>query len=163
VTVTVEGTPQDIITACVRLAERAGSRSWELAWECPHLPEAEHEERHRCEAITWVATAEYAQGPITERAATPHEAALALAVRLMDGAACRCGRDVTLSANSSSKRCRWRLEGDAWMPGCTAPPLEAGARGDYVGMLAALGGGNREQRRAAARLAKRRKRGQRGS
>lgn len=157
--ITVEGTPGDIVKACARLAERAGARSWELGWACPHLPEAEYEERHHCDDITWTATAEYSMGPIAETAETPHEAALALAVRLMDGAACRCGRDVTLSKNSSSKLCRWKLEGDRWNPGCDAPPLDSAARGDYLGMVAALGGGNRQQRRAAARLAKRARRG----
>lgn len=156
--ITVEGTPEDIISAGANAAERAGARNWTLGWECPHLPEGATEPDHHCEGITWKASAEYAHGTVSVGAATPHEAALGLTVRLLNGGACRCGRDVTLSENSSKTRCRWRLEGDTWTPGCDAPPITGAARGDYLGMIAALGGGNREQRRAAARLAKRRRR-----
>lgn len=164
--VRITARPEDIINASAHLADRAGARTWQLAWECPHLPEAEHEDHHRCDHITWKATAEYSLETLEGTAPTPHEAALALAVRLMSGAACRCGRDVTLAERSSSKRCQWHLDGDKWLPGCSVPPLPAGgARGDYLGMIAAIqAGGGRAARRAAARVTKRmnKKGGRRG-
>jgi len=154
-TVTVEGTPEDIAAACFGLAKRAGAKSWAVGWDCPHRPMPEHEQAdHRCEAMEWHAAATFNGARITQAGPTPHQAALALAVRLTSGADCRCGRKITLGEPSSSKRCRWRLDGAEWIPGCDADPVTAARRGDYDAMVAAFAGGNRAQRRAAAKRRK---------
>lgn len=159
-TITVDSTPEDLAEACFGLAKRAGAKSWSLAWDCPHRPMPDSEEAtHRCEAMTWTAVATFNGARRFESGPTPHEAALALAVRLMSGADCRCGRKVTLGEQAGSKRCRWRLEGAEWIPGCDADPVTAAKRGDYDAMVAAFAGGNRAQRRAAKHRKRRNRHG----
>ena len=160
-TITVETTPDDLIAACVRLAQRAGATSWELRWDCPHLPfeDPAEEDGHNCDGVTWAATVEYIGARIFEGGPTAHEAALALAVRLMSGAMCRCGRTVTLGEHGGKSKCRWRLEGDQWIPGCDADPVTIAKRGDYDAMMAAFSGGNRAQRRAAKHMKRRNRHG----
>lgn len=154
-TITVESTPEDLAAACLGLAKRAGAKSWALAWNCAHRPmPASEEATHRCDAMTWTATAKFPGGPQSGVGPTPHQAALALAVLVTSGTDCRCGRKVTLGEHASADRCRWRLEGAEWTPGCDADPDTMARRGDYDAMLAAAAGGNRAQRRAAAKQRK---------
>lgn len=147
-TVVIEAdNPGDIITATVHLAERAGARSWELLYACPHTPD--EGPGHTCPDVEWTCTVEYQGAKIFESAPTPHDAAVALAVRLMTGATCRCRRKVTLNERTSADQCRWTFQRDRWAPGCDRPPVEVpgGSPGDYAAIAAALIGGNREQRR----------------
>jgi hypothetical protein len=141
---------QDAIVACARLVERSGAREFELAWDCPHTPDAPDD--HTCPQVTWSAAARYRGVRIGEQGTGPVEAANALAARLLNGATCRCGRLVTLSDTGgvafdrprsviqeqlaeiglemvSAKQavkvgfCRWTRKGDRWEPGCDAPPI----------------------------------------
>lgn len=139
----------DIVLACADLVGRAGAAGFELAWTCPHGPDAADD--HTCPHITWSATAAY-QGALvfTDRHPDPTTAALALAHRLLKGAACRCGQPVSLSEHTAG--CRWRLMGARWEPGCDAPPVRVqGHRGDHAAMRRALAEttANRAERRAA--------------
>jgi hypothetical protein len=85
-------------------------------------------------------------------------AAMALAERLLRGAACRCGGQVVMSdhaAQQVAQPCRWTLNGNRWQPGCDAPPIHVkGERGDYNAIqaaYAALAPTNRAARRASKR------------
>jgi hypothetical protein len=148
--VTIEADdPRDIIEATVNLAERCGARSWELAYACPHTPD--EPPGHTCPDIEWTCTVEYQGAKIFETGRTPPDAAVALAVRLMTGAVCRCRRKVTMNQRTSADQCQWTFQGNRWMPGCDRPPLTVpgGSPGDYEAIAAALTGGNRAQRRAS--------------
>lgn len=96
----------------------------------------------------WYAHVKYRGARITvDDRRSPTEAAMALAERLLRGAACRCGKTVTL--NDRGGGCRWRLLGKKWEPGCDAPPVTIdGPRGDMAAM-------NRAMRRAAQRRGRR--------
>jgi hypothetical protein len=162
VTVVIEAdNPGDIITATVRLAERAGARSWELAYACPHTPG--EGPGHTCPDVEWTCTVEYRGIKVFESAPTPHEAAVALAVRLMTGAMCRCRRPVTLNERTEAAQCRWTFEGDQWVPGCDAPAIAVpgGSPGDYQAIRDAMAAPrpSRAERRAAERGKRRDPRG----
>jgi hypothetical protein len=70
---------------------------------------------------------------------SPSSAAQALAEKLLDGATCRCGKQVSLAV-SSSEHCRWRLLGDMWTPDCDVPSISGKGieRGDVEAMKARL-------------------------
>jgi hypothetical protein len=131
----------DIVQACFHLADRAGAKDVEIGYLHDDVP---------TEQAGWYAQAAY-QGAriITGDHASPTNAALALAQRLLTGATCRCRQPVTLTDDQPG--CRWHLVGNRWEPGCDAPPLSVkGPRGDVLAMKAALGRPpNRAQRRAA--------------
>jgi hypothetical protein len=79
---------------------------------------------------------------------SPSLAAIALAERLLRGAACRCGDTVVLSGGDDG--CRWRLIGARWEPGCDVKPVQVkGERGDLTAITRAMA--NRAERRAAKR------------
>jgi hypothetical protein len=81
---------------------------------------------------------------------SPADAVMALAVRLLDGALCRCRKPVTLTAGKPG--CRWTRQGARWEPGCDAPPITVtGQRGDYAAMRQAMGPANRAERRRQSR------------
>ncbi len=126
----------DVVVACADLVGRAGAAGFELGWDCPHTPG--EPDGHSCPDVTWYAHATY-QGAriiIADRH-TPTEAAMALTVRLLDGATCRCGEPVTLADGRPG--CRWRLVGQRWEPGCDAPPVRVnGPRGDHAAMVRAM-------------------------
>lgn len=127
----------DIITACADLVGRAGAREFEIGHIHDNVPVDE---------AGWYAHATYQGARIqTQDHRSPTAAALALAERLLANASCRCGRTVTLS-DDQPDRCRWRLTGARWEPGCDAPPIrmDKAMRGDWDGM-------NRAMRRRANR------------
>jgi hypothetical protein len=160
VTVTIEAdNPGDIIMATVRLAERAGARSWELQYACPHTPD--EGPGHTCPDVEWTCTVEYRGVKVFESAPTPHDAAVALAVRLMTGAMCRCRRTVTMNERTSANQCRWTFQGDQWVPGCDAPSIAVpgGSPGDYQAILDAAAAPSRAERRAAKKRKRRNPRG----
>lgn len=159
------------VMAAADLGDRAGAKSWEIMWMCPHTPD--EEDGHDCGDVTWHITAMYQGHRIAGEGLTAEAAALEFAVKLIDGGRCKCGRTVAMQrAHQSPRECLWRLEGERWEPGCDAPSIEVeGTRGDLGAMLdsftraaARMGevGGmyamptNRAGRRAAAR-AKRKK------
>lgn len=139
----------DIVIACTDLAGRAGARDFEIAWDCPHTPGEPDD--HNCPHVTWSAAVGYLGARVfTAGHPDPTTAALALAQRLLKGAACRCGQPVSLSEHTAG--CRWRLMGARWEPGCDAPPVRVqGHRGDHAAMRRALAEttANRAERRAA--------------
>lgn len=126
----------NVIVACADLVVRAGASGFELGWTCPHVPDQPDD--HTCPDITWHAHAQYqgARIMIADRH-TPTEAAMALAVRLLTGADCRCGKPVTFADGRDG--CRWALVGQRWEPGCDAPPVRVdGRRGDHAAMVRAM-------------------------
>lgn len=129
----------DIVDACMDLVGRAGASGFEIGYlndEPPHC---------------WYAHAQYKGSRIiAQDHESPTGAALALAQRLLRGAACRCGQTVSLSDRQDG--CRWRLVGARWEPGCDAPSISVqGGRGDRAAMAEALAAAtsNRAARRAA--------------
>lgn len=125
----------DAVVACADLVGRAGASGFELGYLHDDVP---------IEQAGWYAHAQYRGARMTvEDRCSPSEAALALAERLLRGAACRCGLQVTL--NDDVPGCRWRLQGKAWKPSCDVPSVRVdGRRGDLPAM-------NRAMRRAADR------------
>lgn len=146
----------DAIVACAELVGRAGAREFDMQWDCPHTPD--EPDGHNCAQVTWAAHATFKGARIqTAGHRTPTAATMDLAERLLTGAICRCRAPVVLSDERAG--CRWRLVGRRWEPGCDAPPVKVkGDRGDLAAMQAALATapGNREQRRAARRAARKR-------
>lgn len=125
----------DAVTACADLVGRAGAAEFKIGYLHDDVP---------IEQAGWYAHAQYrgVRIMVGDRR-SPGEAALALAERLLRGAACRCGHTVTLADGGNG--CRWRLLGKRWEPGCDAPAVKVdGQRGD-------LGAMNRAMRRAAKR------------
>lgn len=120
-----------VVVACANLAYRAGATGMELGYlGDPQGPMAQAQ---------WYAYATYRGARImTGDHTSPAAAAMALAIRLLAGATCRCGQPVTLT--DAPTGCRWTLDGKRWEPGCDAPPIRiAGAdRGDRTAMIAAL-------------------------
>lgn len=127
----------DIVTACADLVGRAGAREFEIGYLHDDVP---------VEEAGWYAHATYQGARIqVQDHRSPTAAALALAERLLHNARCRCGNTVTLSDDQPG-RCRWRLLGARWEPGCDAAPvrMDKAVRGDWGAM-------NRAMRRRADR------------
>lgn len=133
----------DIVVACADLVGRAGASGFEIGYLHDDVP---------VEEAGWYAFATY-QGArvMVDDHRSPTAAALALAERLLRGAACRCRKPVTLS--DSQPGCRWRLAGARWEPGCDAPSVHVqGKRGDHAAMRRALAEpANRAERRRQQR------------
>jgi hypothetical protein len=132
------------VVAAAHLVGRAGATEFEIAWDCPHVPDEGDD--HNCPDVTWTCSAKYRGHRIfTDPHPYPGQAANALAVKILEGAMCRCGERVVLF---DGEGCRWTQQGDRWVPGCDAPPIPMVGvdRGDLVGM-----------NRAARRRMKRRK------
>lgn len=130
----------DAVIACADLVGRSGATDFKIGYLHDDVP---------LEEAGWYAHAQYRGARITiEDRRSPSEAALALAERLLRGAACRCGKRVSLGDDSTG--CRWQLMGKRWEPGCDAEPVHVdGRRGDLPAM-------NRAMRRAAAKRGGRR-------
>lgn len=128
---------EDILTATADLVERCGGRAFEIGYLHEDVPAHE---------AAWFAKAQFKGARLTaEDHPGPADAAFALAVRLLTGAKCKCGKLVQLVeggalAYSKSRlahgfgdwsdkdaaaagQCMWRRLGDRWTPSCTAPPL----------------------------------------
>jgi len=133
----------DAVVACADLVNRAGGTEFEIGWTCPHTPD--EEDGHNCDRVSWWAHARWKGTRLTaENHPDPMAAAAALAVRVLDGGRCRCGRIVALQPGAPG--CVWRLVGQRWEPGCDQPGvrIQSQMRGDLPAMGHAL---NREQRR----------------
>lgn len=139
--------PSAIVKATAELADRAGARKWELLYTCPHTPG--EPPGHGCDDAEWTVTLLYQGTKIMTSGPTAHEASAAMAVRILEGGRCRCGRTTTLQQRTGGGQCQWTFQTDSWRPGCEAPTIEAdpAARGGFAAMQAALKGGNRAQRR----------------
>lgn len=120
---------EDMVIACVDLVGRCGASGFEIGYLHDDVP---------VEEAGWHASAQFRGARIlVEDHHSPTGAALALAERLLRGAACRCRQPVTLS--DGQQGCRWRLVGNRWEPGCDAEAIHVkGARGDHAAIVHAL-------------------------
>lgn len=122
---------QDIILATAVLVERCGASGFDIGFTGDGTGASED--------ANWYAQC-YFQGArlmVGDRH-SPEEACLALSIRLLDQATCRCLRPVSISDDRPG--CRWRLIGAKWEPGCTAPsiPVPGAVRGDYAAIQQAV-------------------------
>jgi hypothetical protein len=123
------------VIACVDLVGRSGARNFEIGYLHDNVP---------VDQAAWYAHAQYRGGRITAQDHTgPEQAATALAMRLLTGAKCRCGKLATLipgeafaftAAHTSdgaewnadqaaaAGQCHWRLIDATWQPSCPTPP-----------------------------------------
>lgn len=126
----------DVVIACADLVNRTGASGFEIGHVHEDVP---------VEDAGWYAHATFQGARVqVQDHRSPTAAALALGERLLQDASCRCGRKVTLS-DSQPRRCRWRLMGAHWEPGCDAAPVRVeSGRGDLAAM-------NRAMRRRAKR------------
>lgn len=132
---------EDVVIACVDLVGRCGASGFEIGYLHDDVP---------VEEAGWHASVQFHGARITvQDHRSPSGVALALAERLLRGAACRCRQPVALSDRAEG--CRWRLVGRRWEPGCDAEPIHVkGERGDHAAMVRALSEPpNRAARRAA--------------
>lgn len=114
----------DPVVAVKHLADRGGASVFEIG--C-------HPDRG------WYAWAQYDTKRIAvEGHSTVVAAAYELAERLLFKAVCRCTKVVALLGDNTDDRCRWRLMGDRWVPGCNVAPLTVAARGDLGATVEAL-------------------------
>lgn len=125
----------NIVAACADLVGRSGARGFEIGYLHDDMPP---------EQAGWYASASYRGTRLqVEDQPGPEQAAMALAVRILTGARCRCGRLVTLHADRAAVafdnatmadgstwnaqqardagQCLWRLEGLQWKPSCPIP------------------------------------------
>lgn len=143
----------DMILATARLADRSGASGFNVGY-LNDDPDADN--------VEWYAECTFQGAKIVMGGRhLPEEACLALSVRLLRGATCKCLRPISIDEQPG---CRWRLIGDQWTPGCTADPLHVGGnRGDTRAIDGALSAAlenallsgaeptNRAERRAAKR------------
>lgn len=125
----------DAVIACADLVDRTGaSGGFEIGYLRDDVP---------VDQAGWYAHARYMGARLTsENHASPSAAALGLAERILRGATCKCRRPVTLRDDQQPKRCRWRLMGQRWEPGCDAPAIHVEAeRGDMAAMRRAMEAG----------------------
>jgi hypothetical protein len=122
------------VVACADLVGRTGARSFEIGYLHDNVPVDE---------ANWWASAIYRGARIqVDGHIHPAAAATALAVKILTGAKCRCGKLVALSDDgaiafskitmadgsrwsaeqaAAAGQCRWRLIGQQWKPSCPAP------------------------------------------
>lgn len=119
----------DVVIAAADLVGRTGATDFEIGYLNGDVPMAE---------AGWYAVAVFRGAKIIEEAVRPAEAAEALAIRLLTGAKCKCGRLVALHAGGAmafnaamadgtnwtveearaAGQCRWRRDGKRWRRGC---------------------------------------------
>lgn len=127
----------DMIDAALHLADRSGCSDVTIGYDE--------------DVDGWFMSTTFSLGDVEVTGyASPDEAAYGFARRLLRGAACRCGKRVTVGALISPEErreesetplyfCRWQLVGPRWVPGCDVPPVPVSAkRGDYAAIHAAL-------------------------
>lgn len=131
--------------AAGRLAGRTGCDSFSLEWTCEHAADARLLSANKdrgvpctCPAMRWRATATWGSNRIhSGDFPTSGGAAEALALRLLDGAICRCLKPVATS--NLDGHCHWQRNGPVWTSSCSAPPIKSdGERGDVAGMITAF-------------------------
>lgn len=122
---------QDALLACTDLVGRTGAKGFEIGYVHDDAP---------TDQAGWYATAVYRGAKvIADDHPGPLEAAEALAVRLLTGAKCKCGKLVALGPDgafaffdapmadgsrwtaaqaAAAGQCRWRRVGSRWFRGC---------------------------------------------
>lgn len=122
------------VIAAADLIGRSGAKEFAIGYARENVP---------TEDAGWWAEAKYKGARISvEERRTPGEAAEALAEKILTGAKCQCGRDVTLSDDAelgheaagdtlaalgltAPGHCRWRRHGPRWRQGCEPHPDHA--------------------------------------
>lgn len=126
---------EDVLLACVDLVGRTGAKNFEIGWL-----NDEGEPAYQKHGPQWWAKAQYNGARImVEDHPGPTEACEALALRLLTGAKCKCGKLVrlgqfgavafddvqmadgttwTLSEAEQAGQCRWRRRGKHWRKDC---------------------------------------------
>jgi hypothetical protein len=121
------------IVACADLVGRSGARNFQIGYLHDDVP---------AELAGWYAHASYKGARISEENHPgPTQAAEALAVRLLTGGKCRCGKLVALGRDGAmaydasmadgsrwsvaeaaeAGQCLWERRGEKWWPGCPEP------------------------------------------
>lgn len=120
---------EDAVVAAADLVARTGAKEFEIGYLHDGVP---------MEDAGWYAVALYRGTKLIENGAGPVEAAEALALRLLTGARCSCGKLVALSEEGAvafnadmadgtkwtveearaAGQCRWERRGDRWEMGC---------------------------------------------
>lgn len=122
------------VIACADLVGRAGAREFEIGYLHDDVP---------ADQAAWWASAKFRGARIqVDNHHNPASAAHALAVKILTGARCRCGKLVALSdagatiyqdatmadgskwtaeQASAAGQCRWRLIDQSWEPSCPVP------------------------------------------
>lgn len=131
----------DAVVATADLVGRAGATNFEIGY----LNEP-GEPSYADRGAEWWCKAQYEGRRLTvEGFARPDDAATALAVKLLRGAKCRCGRLVRLAGMdgayaysdvemadgtrwtaeeaAAAGQCEWSRYGQRWEPSCDAPPV----------------------------------------
>jgi hypothetical protein len=130
---------EDAVIACADLVGRTGARQLEIGYLHDDVP---------VEEAAWWASAKFRGARIqVDNHIHPAAAAMALAVKLLTGAKCRCGKLVALSGEGATVyrdatmadgskftaeqavaagQCRWRLTGQRWEPSCPEPASRGG-------------------------------------
>ncbi len=125
---------ESAVVACADLVGRTGAREFEIGFLHDDVP---------VEDAAWWASAKFRGARVqVDNHVHPAAAAMALAVKLLTGAECRCGklvalsdagatvfRDATMADGSkwsaaqaaAAGQCRWRLVGQRWEPSCPVP------------------------------------------
>lgn len=134
---------ENIIQATADLCDRSGARGFEVGYLHDDVP---------AEEADWYASAQFRGARvIAEHHVGPADAAFALAMKLLTGAKCRCGKLVSLvdggavafaksslahnfgewsaTAAAAAGQCRWRREEAQWVPSCTAPSMTIPGQG----------------------------------
>lgn len=125
---------ESAVIACADLVGRAGARRFEIGYLHDNVP---------ADQAAWWASAVYRGARIqVDGHNHPANAATALAVKILTGAKCRCGKLVALADDgaiafrkatmadgsrwtaeqaAAAGQCRWRLIGQKWQPSCPEP------------------------------------------
>ena len=122
------------VMACADLVGRTGARGFEIGYLHDDVP---------VDQADWWASAIFRGARIqVDGHIHPAAAATALAVKILTGAKCRCGKLVALAddgaiayrkpimadgsswnaeQSAAAGQCRWRLIGQSWQPSCPEP------------------------------------------
>jgi len=130
-----------IVEACADLAGRSGCTAWEMGYVDKDESVPGSEDKWYCHiqyAGTRIGVSDM-DGPVS--------AAMALSVKLLRGATCRCGKLVTLLGRNDQARCLWRIVERRWTPSCDVEPIHMpeGSRGDLRRLGEAMDQRQREQ------------------
>ena len=126
------GIEDDTVIACADLVGRTGAKEFTIGFLHDNVP---------TEQAGWYAHAQYRGARIAvEDQPGPDQAAHALAVKILTGAKCRCGKLVALDDHgaiafndatmadgtrwtveqaAAAGQCRWRRQGARWEMGCS--------------------------------------------
>jgi hypothetical protein len=124
------------VVACADLAARGGAIDFKIGY-FDNLDPDGAPLAAGLPAKLWFAEVEWSGTQLsTENHPTAAAAADAMALKLLDGARCRCGKVIVVESESPTATpkqrmwCYWRRHNARWRPGCTAPPIKVSTAGD---------------------------------